>query len=238
MRREGSLSTGEVVALSIFHDREPRMTTGILYVDDHEVFHDCIRQMFNQRRDMQILAIAGNGQSAVRLAAELRPEVVVMDVRLPGLNGIEATRKILATQPRTKIIGLSGYADRQTVLAMIKAGARGYVVKEAAFSELIQAISVVLAGNMYLSPSITSVMFEELLAPAHADGGASSLLSRREEEVMRLAVDGFSSKEIADHLSLSPKTIETHRARIMKKLGLKSFADLVKYAVREGMTSA
>jgi DNA-binding NarL/FixJ family response regulator len=215
------------------------MSTGILYVDDHEIFHECVRQMFNQRNDMQILAIASNGQTAVRLATELRPDVVVMDVRLPGLNGIEATRKILSTQPRARIIGLSGYTDRQTVLAMIKAGARGYVVKDAAFNELIQAIQAVMAGKMYISPGITSVMFEELIAPANADGGAAGLLlSRREEEVLRLAVDGFSSKDIADHLGLSPKTIETHRARIMKKLGLKSFADLVKYAVREGLTSA
>jgi DNA-binding NarL/FixJ family response regulator len=215
------------------------MSTGILYVDDHEIFHDCMRQMFNQRSDMQILAIAGNGQTAVRLAGELRPDVVVMDVRLPGLNGIEATRKILSTQPRARIIGLSGYTDRQTVLAMIKAGARGYVVKDAAFGELVLAIQAVVSGKMYLSPGITSVMLEELIAPAHADGGAAGLLlSRREEEVLRLAVDGFSSKDIADHLGLSPKTIETHRARIMKKLGLKSFADLVKYAVREGLTSA
>lgn len=215
------------------------MSTGILYVDDHEIFHECVRQMFNQRNDMQILAIASNGQTAVRLATELRPDVVVMDVRLPGLNGIEATRKILSTQSRARIIGLSGYTDRQTVLAMIKAGARGYVVKDAAFNELIQAIQAVMAGKMYISPGITSVMFEELIAPANADGGAAGLLlSRREEEVLRLAVDGFSSKDIADHLGLSPKTIETHRARIMKKLGLKSFADLVKYAVREGLTSA
>ncbi|WP_432821354.1 response regulator [Trichloromonas sp.] len=214
------------------------MGTGILYVDDHEVFHECVRHMFSLREDMDILAIASNGQSAVRLAGELRPEVVVMDVRLPGLNGIEATRKILEDQPQARVIGLSGYTDRQTVLAMIKAGASGYVVKEAAFGELIQAIEAVVAGKMYLSPGITSVMLEEILAPSQfAQPAVGLVLSSREREVLRLVAEGLSSKEIADRLCVSPKTIETHRARIMKKLGLKTFADLVKYAVREGLTS-
>jgi DNA-binding NarL/FixJ family response regulator len=214
------------------------MGTGILYVDDHEVFHECVRHMFSLRMDMNILAIASNGQSAVRLAGELQPDVVVMDIRLPGLNGIEATRQILENQPRAKVIGLSGYTDRQTVLSMIKAGARGYVVKEAAFGELIQAIEAVVAGKMYLSPGITSVMLEELIAPTPLeDPVAGSVLSPREREVLRLVTEGLSSKEIADRLCVSPKTIETHRARIMKKLGLKNFADLVKYAVREGLTS-
>lgn len=214
------------------------MGTGILYVDDHEVFHECVRHMFSLREDMSILAIASNGQSAVRLAGELRPDVVVMDVRLPGLNGIEATRKILENHPQARVIGLSGYTDRQTVLSMIKAGARGYVVKEAAFSELIQAIEAVVGGKMYLSPGITSVMVEELIAPSqHEESAGGVVLSPREREVLRLVAEGLSSKEIADRLCVSPKTIETHRARIMKKLGLKSFADLVKYAVREGLTS-
>jgi len=214
------------------------MGTGILYVDDHEVFHECVRHMFSLRTDMSILAIASNGQSAVRLAEELNPDVVVMDVRLPGLNGIEATRKIVETYPKMRVIGLSGYTDRQTVLAMMKAGASGYVVKEAAFGELIQAIEVVVAGKMYLSPGITSVMIEELIAPSPPDEpAAESILSAREQEVLRLVTEGLSSKEIADRLCVSPKTIETHRARIMKKLGLKNFAELVKYAVREGLTS-
>jgi DNA-binding NarL/FixJ family response regulator len=212
------------------------MGTGILYVDDHEVFHECVRHMFSLREDMNILAIANNGQSAVRLAKELRPDVVVMDIRLPGLNGIEATRKIIKEHPKVRVLGLSGYTDRQTVLAMIKAGARGYVVKEAAFGELIQAIEALIAGKMYLSPGITSVMFEELIAPMHGEGG-NQLLSEREQEVLRLAAEGLSSKEIAHRLCISPKTIETHRARIMKKLGINTFADLVKYAVREGLTS-
>ncbi|MEJ2199731.1 MAG: response regulator transcription factor [Desulfuromonadaceae bacterium] len=212
------------------------METGILYVDDHEVFHECVRHVFSLRQDMGILAFASNGQSAVRLAKELRPDVVIMDVRLPGLNGIEATRRILRENAKVKILGLSAYTDRQTVLAMIKAGARGYVVKEAAFSELLQAIEALVAGKMYLSPGITSVMFEELIAPMHGEGG-SQLLSEREQEVLRLAAEGLSSKEIAHRLCISPKTIETHRARIMKKLGINTFADLVKYAVREGLSS-
>ncbi len=214
------------------------MGTGILYVDDHEVFHDCVRHMFSHREDMNILAIASNGQSAVRLAEELHPDVVVMDVRLPGLNGIEATRKILEETPQVRIVGLSGYTDRQTVISMIKAGARGYVVKEAAFGELIQAIEAVVDGKMYLSPRITSVMIDELIAPPSGkENSGGSILSMREQEVLRFVAEGLSSKEIADRLCVSPKTIETHRARIMKKLGLTNVAALVKYAVREGLTS-
>lgn len=213
------------------------MDIGILYVDDHEVFHDCVRHMFSQHRDIKLLAMTGNGQSAVRLAGELNPDVVVMDVQLPGLNGIEATRKIVEDHPEIKVIGLSGYTDRQTVLSMIKAGARGYVVKEAAFTELLQAIEIVMSGKMYLSPGITSVMLEEMISPLRGNGGgASLLLSSREQEVLRLIVEGFSSKEVAYRLCVSPKTVETHRSRIMKKLGMKSFADLVKYAIREGLT--
>lgn len=213
------------------------MDIGILYVDDHEVFHDCVRNMFNQHPNIKLLATTGNGQRAVTLADELKPDMVVMDVKLPVLNGIDATRKIVENHPAIKIIGLSGYTDRQTVLSMIKAGARGYVVKEAAFNELLQAIDVVMDGKMYLSPCITSVMLEELITPLRGVGsGVSLLLSPREKEVLRLIVEGLSSKEVAHQLYVSPKTIETHRARIMKKLALKSFADLVKYAIREGIT--
>ncbi len=214
------------------------MTTEILYVDDHEIFHDCIKNMFDTRQDMNIVAISNNGQSAVRLSKELRPDVVVMDVRLPGMNGIEATRTIREVHPKARIVGLSGYTDRDTVLAMIRAGANGYVVKSAAFTELIQAIEVVMSGKMYLSPSITSVVMDEVISPlAPAERSPEKVLTVREREVLRLVAEGLSSKEVADRLCLSPKTVETHRSRIMKKLAIDNFADLVKYAIREGITT-
>lgn len=214
------------------------MGIGILYVDDHEVFHECIRHLFNTRQDMQVLGTASDGQGALRLTRELLPDVVVMDVNLPNLNGIDATRRILQIHPRAKVIGLSACGERRTVVDMLRAGARGYVVKDAAFTELLRAIEAVAAGERYLSPALTAVMVDEILgcdvgAPAATD----SALTAREREVLQMVAEGMTSKEIADILCVSPKTVETHRTRVMKKLNLASLADLVKYAVREGLTS-
>jgi len=214
------------------------MGIGILYVDDHEVFHECIQHLFNTHEDMQVLAVANNGQSALRLTRELLPDVVVMDVRLPTLNGIEATRRILQIHPRARVVGLSGYADRKTVVAMLRAGARGYVVKDAAFTELIHAIETVVAGKRYLSPAITEIMVDEVLGSDREESAANeTTLTPRERQVLQMVAEGMSSRAIADVLCVSPKTIETHRTRLMKKLQLNSLADLVKYALREGITS-
>ena len=214
------------------------MGIGILFVDDHEVFHDCIRHLFNTREDMRILAVANNGQSALRLTRELLPDVVVMDVRLPTLNGIEATRQILQIHPRSRVVGLSGCADRQTVVEMLRAGARGYVVKDAAFTELIQAIETVMTGRRYLSPALTSVVVDAVLGIGNEeDLQTESVLTFRERQVLQMVAEGMTSRQIADSLCVSPKTVETHRTRLMKKLNLTSLADLVKHAIREGLTS-
>jgi DNA-binding NarL/FixJ family response regulator len=214
------------------------MSIGILFVDDHEVFHDCIRHLFNTREDMRILAVANNGQTALRLTRELLPDVVVMDVRLPTLNGIEATRQILQIHPQSRVVGLSGCADRQTVVEMLRAGARGYVVKDAAFTELIQAIETVMTGKRYLSPALTSVVVDAVLGIGkEEDLQAESALTFRERQVLQMVAEGMTSRQIADKLCVSPKTVETHRTRVMRKLNLPSLADLVKYAVREGLTS-
>lgn len=214
------------------------MGIGILFVDDHEVFHDCIRHLFNTREDMKILAVANNGQTALRLTRELLPDVVVMDVRLPTLNGIEATRQILQIHPRTRVVGLSGCADRQTVIEMLRAGAMGYVVKDAAFTELLQAIETVTSGKRYLSPALTSVVVDAVLGQGNEeDLQAESVLTSRERQVLQMVAEGQTSRQIANSLCVSPKTVETHRTRLMKKLNLTSLADLVKYAVREGLTS-
>lgn len=214
------------------------MGIGILYVDDHEVFHECIQHLFNTREDMQILAVANNGQAALRLTRELRPDVVVMDVRLPTLNGIEATRRILQIHPQARVVGLSGYADRKTVVAMLKAGARGFVVKDAAFTELLQAIEAVVEGKRYLSSAITEIMVDEVLGGDGDEAAAAeSVLTPRERQVLQMVAEGMSSRAIAEALFVSPKTVETHRARLMKKLQINSLAELVKYALREGITS-
>jgi DNA-binding NarL/FixJ family response regulator len=214
------------------------MSIGILFVDDHEVFHDCIRHLFNTREDMRILAVANNGQTALRLTRELLPDVVVMDVRLPTLNGIEATRQILQIHPRCRVVGLSGCADRQTVVEMLRAGARGYVVKDAAFTELVQAIETVMTGKRYLSPALTSVVVDLVLGIGKEENlPAESVLTCRERQVLQMVAEGMTSRQIAENLCVSPKTVETHRTRLMKKLNLTSLADLVKYAVREGLTT-
>jgi DNA-binding NarL/FixJ family response regulator len=208
----------------------------IIFVDDHEIFHDCIRHLFGMQENMQMLGVANNGRTAVRLARELSPEVMVMDISMPGLNGIDATRQILSDNPRIKIIALSMHAERQIVQQILKAGAHGYVLKECAFEELITAIQAVVRGNRYLSPRITSVVLEDYLRGAEVEE-TSVALTNREREVLQLIAEGKTSKQIADALHLSAKTVETHRAQLQRKLNLGSLAELVKYAVREGLTT-
>jgi len=212
------------------------MTISILYVDDHEVFHDCIRNFFAQQDDMQIIGTATNGRTAIRLTEELQPDIVVMDITLPHLNGIEATRHILAAKPGTKVIGLSAHSDSHTILEMLKAGAHGYLVKDSTFTELLQAIRTVSKDKRYLSPNITSIVVDDYL---HLSEGSAqsvySALSTREKEVLQLIAEGKSTRDIAEILNLSLKTIETHRGNLMRKLRAENVADLVKYAIREGL---
>lgn len=209
---------------------------GVIFVDDHEVFHACIRHLFDLQDNMKMLAVANNGRTAVKLARELSPDVVVMDISMPGLNGIDATSKILAENPDIKIIALSMHSERHIILQILRAGARGYVLKDSAFDELVTAIQAVVEGSMYLSPKITGVVLEDTLQRSEAPESTTSL-SVREREVLQLIAEGRSTREIADELNLSVKTIETHRAQIMKKLKIGTLAELIKYAVREGITS-
>ena len=212
------------------------METGVVFVDDHEIFHECIRHLFDSREDMHMLGVANNGRAAVRLARELSPDVVVMDVTMPGLNGIDATQKIVSENPGVKVIALSMHSDCKVVLQVLKAGAKGYVLKECAFDELILAIQAVAKNKMYLSPKITGVILEDYINISGGDETASSL-TNREREVLQLIAEGKSTKRIAEDLHLSVKTVETHRSQIMKKLNLNSLPELTKYAIREGLTS-
>lgn len=214
------------------------MAIGILYVDDHEVFHECVRTLINIQPEMEIIGFAGNGRVAVEKTRELKPDVVIMDIALPVLNGIDATRKIVAENPLVKVLALSSFTDRRNVVEMLQAGARGYVVKEGAFDELLQAIKAVGAGKMYLSPSITNKVIDDYLAlTGDEHEQAEDLLSSREREILQLVAEGHTSRDIADQLRVSLKTVETHRANLMKKLHLTTLADLVKYAIREGLVS-
>ncbi len=208
----------------------------VIFVDDHEIFHDCIRHLFDLQDDMNMVAVANNGRSAVKLARELAPDVMVMDISMPGLNGIDATRKILSELPNIRIIALSMHSERNIILQILRAGARGYVLKDSAFDELITAIRTVMKDNIYLSPKITGLVLKDLLKEEPTEAVAVAL-SVREREVLQLIAEGKTTREIAEELSLSVKTVETHRAQLMRKLKLGNLADLVKYAVREGLTS-
>ena len=187
---------------------------------------------------MEVVGEAENGHEAVRLCKQLKPEVVVMDVGMPELNGMDATRQCLAENPGVKILALSMHTDRRFASGMLQAGASGYLLKDAAFDQLIEAIRAVAAGKTYLSPAITEVVVDDYVSRlASGATGAFSVLSTREREVLQCLAEGQSTKEIAESLHVSAKTIETHRQQIMNKLDLHSVADLTKYAVREGLTS-
>jgi DNA-binding NarL/FixJ family response regulator len=173
------------------------------------------------------------------MALEKKPDVVVMDVSMPDLNGIEATVQITERLPTTRVIALSMHSDKRFVLGMLRAGAAGYLLKDCASQELANAITQVAAGKKYLSPEITGVVIDDFLQGGNADNvdTVTAVLSAREREVLQLIAEGWSTKQIASHLYVSIKTIETHRRQIMKKLDLHTVADLTKYAIREGLTS-
>ena len=173
------------------------------------------------------------------MAQEKNPEVVVMDVSMPDLNGIEATKQIIESLPETRVIALSMHSDKRFVIGMLRAGASGYLLKDCASQELANAILQVARGKKYLSPEITGVVIDDVLlaGSSEEEATAASQLSPREREVLQLIAEGWSTKQIASHLYVSIKTIETHRRQIMKKLDLHAIADLTKYAIREGLTS-
>ena len=190
---------------------------------------------------MQVVAEANDGRSAVQLAQELQPDVVVMDVGMPGLNGIEATRQITNREPDAKVVALSMHSDRRFMGEMLKAGAKGYLLKDGAFEELATAIRSVVANKVYLSPRIADVVVDDYVrrTPGQNPGDTSAFakLTPREREVLQLMAEGRATKEIAMDLKVSIKTVETHRRQIMEKLQIHSVAELTKYAIREGLTS-
>lgn len=208
------------------------MTT-ILLADDHTVLSDGLRILIESQVDFQVIAVATDGRQAVRLAQELSPDLVLMDVSMPGLNGIEAARQINSTCPDIQLLMLSMHADMEYVHRALKAGAQGYILKESAGSEVLQAIRSVLGGKNYFSPKITDKL---LVNQARTRAGPLESLSDREREVLQLATEGRTSLEIATLLNLSPKTVETYRSRIMTKLDLDSLPALVKFAIQHGLT--
>ncbi len=213
------------------------MTIRIVLADDHKIFREGIRQLFDLQEDMQLLGEAADGRTAVQLFGDLSPDVVIMDVTMPGLNGIDATRRIIAADPGAKVVALSMHSERRFAIEILKAGAKGYLLKDCAFDELVRAIHAVVAGHIYLCPEMTEGVLGDSLHTLDAgEALESSPLTLREREVLQLFAEGKSTKEIAQLLHVSPKTIETHRSQVMKKLNLNNLVELTKYAIREGMT--
>ena len=213
------------------------MRIKVLLVDDHEVVRGGLRSLLEQESDMDVVADVGDGQRAIDLARELHPNVVVMDISMPGLNGTVATKRILADSRGVKVLALSAHTDRRFVSDMLKAGATGYLPKSCAPEELVKAIREVHAGGIYLSPKIAGVVVEGFVqAEPLGDEVAGVRLSDREREVLQLIAEGRSSKEIGVAFHISARTVDTHRQRLMDKLGIHTVAELTKFAVREGLT--
>lgn len=214
------------------------MKTKILLVDDHKILRDGIRSLVKEYDDIEVVGEAADGRTAIRLVNELSPDVVIMDISMPELNGIDATRKILADHPKVKIIALSMHYDKQFVSEIFKAGVSGYLIKDSAFDELEHAIHLVMEGKTYINPQIASLVVESLMShSAPIQNKPFSLLTEREREVLQLISEGKSTKQIADDLNVSAKTIESHRRQVMGKLNIRNVAELTKYAIREGLTS-
>ena len=213
------------------------MPIRIILADDHSIVREGLKSILRGEPEIVIVGEADNGREAVELACTHKPDVVIMDIGLPDLNGIEATRQVLAAVPGTKVMALSMHSDRHFVRQMFGAGAAGYLLKNFAFHELITAIRTVLKGETFISSKIAGVVLEDYRAAMRAGKDvAGSPLTPREREVLQLVAEGTTTKEIARKLKTRPKTIETHRLHIMEKLDLHTVAELVKYAVHEGIT--
>jgi DNA-binding NarL/FixJ family response regulator len=214
------------------------MSTRILIADDHQMLREGLRAILEKDPEIEVIGEASDGRSAVAMARELRPDVVVMDIGMPDLNGVEAARQIKAENPVVKVIALSRHSDRRYVLRMLEAGASGYVLKSGAYDELRRAVQAVRGGSSYLSPRITGLVIDAHLRPnLQPESASTRSLGPRELEIVQLLAEGQTSPQIARKLHISTRTVESHRHNIMKKLGVHSLAEITKYAIREGLTS-
>ncbi len=212
------------------------MEVKILIADNHKIFREAVGSLLSNEPDMEVVGEAEDGRTAVQLARELQPNVITMEISMPNLNGIDATRQITREMPNVKVIAMSACRDRRSVREMLKAGALGYVTKQCAFEELVAAIQKVVSNQTYLSSQVSGVVIEGYINRLSKDDSVYSVLTPREREVLQLVAEGKSTKVIAKELYVSAKTIEWHRSQLMKKLGVKSIAELVKYAINEGLT--
>jgi two-component system response regulator NreC len=213
----------------------------LLIVDDHQIVRAGLRMLFAAEKDMAIIGEVGSGAEALQAVAELRPDVVIMDVAMPGMSGIEATRRIKEVAPEVAVLALTMHEDEQYFLEMLNAGASGYIPKRAAPDDLVSAIHVVHQGNVFLHATLAKFLINELLHHAENKTGGDKEeengdgLTPREREVLRAIAEGLTSREIAQRLVISPKTVDRHRENIMAKLNMHSRVDLVKYAIERGL---
>ena len=212
-------------------------TIRVLLADDHNLIRAGLRLVASQQPDFVVVGEAENGRQAVALAEQLKPDVVVMDIKMPDLNGIEACRQIRETLPDTEVVMLSMHSDEAYVLRALKAGARAYLLKDSAEADLARAIRAADEGKSFFSPAVGKVLLEDYMRKLQRSGAEDSyeLLSPREREILQLVAEGKSSKEIANLLNLSVYTVETHRAKLMQKLNLRSVPEVILYAVRKGI---
>lgn len=209
----------------------------ILLADDHKLFRLGLRQLIEQHREVEVVAEAATGLEAVALSKQFLPDVILLDISMPELNGIEAARRIHEEAVDVRVIIVSMHSDRRYVLEALRAGVRGYLLKDSAPEEIFQAIRKVLSGEFYLSPNINEQVISAFVKRSSESPSAFDILSGREREVLQLLAEGKSTKQIADLLNLSAKTVESHRAHIMEKLNLHSLPELTRYALREGLSS-
>jgi DNA-binding NarL/FixJ family response regulator len=212
------------------------MSVRIILADDHAIVRHGLSRSFQQETDIEVVGQARDGHSVVQLVRELSPDVVVMDIAMPDLNGVEATRQIVKTSGRVKVIGLSMHSSDKYVREMFRAGASGYLLKDCPFEELAEAIKIVAEGKTYVSPSIGDMVVKDYISKGDQEASAFSILSQREREVLQLLAEGKTTKQTAKRLHISPKTVEAHRLRIMDKLNIDNIAQLTKYAIQEGLT--
>ncbi len=213
------------------------MKVRVLLADDHQIFCEGLVSLLYKESDIEVIGKAENGRIAIELAGNLKPDVLVMDISMPELNGIEATSQILEKNPKTKIIALSIHSDRQFIYRMFKAGAAGYLLKDCAFEELAQAIRIVMKNQTYLSPKIAKFVVDNYICSSNQEISDFSSLTNREREILQLLAEGKTTKQISASLHISTKTVETHRLHIMDKLQIYSIAELTKYAIREKISA-
>jgi DNA-binding NarL/FixJ family response regulator len=208
------------------------MKIRVLLVEDHRMVREALREVLMKVADMEVVGEAGDAQQCLQLAAQLAPDVIVLDIRLPDLNGIEVAARLRDTGNSARIVALSAFSDKRFVTEMLRSGASAYVTKSAAGTELESAIRAVAAGQGYFSPEIAGALAADV-----RDGGSAPALSGREAEVLRLIAEGIRSPEIASRLQITVATVEVHRRNLMRKLGMRTVAELTKHAIREGMVA-